>query len=111
MSVSAFSLLRRRFPHHQPPVLPAAAATVSGGHGNGRTAQSAFPPVLVALSIGWAPAWAHSLLFAARPLAVRSTYSAGRLAGGCKVQLSRAWLDRQPGNLEGREAATVDDGT
>ena len=37
--------------------------------------------------------------------------AAGRLAGGCKVQLSRAWLDRQPGNLEGREAATVDDGT
>ena len=50
-----------------------------------------------------------------RPPAARSTYSAaGRRrwrGGGCEVQLSRVRIDRQPGHLEGREAATVDDGT
>ena len=71
------------------------------------------PPFLLS-SVGAAPRWAHSLLLAsllrAPPLATYSTAAGG---GGREVQLSRggARLDRQPGHLEGREAATVDDGT
>ena len=118
LSVSAFSLLRRRFPHRPPPVLPAAARRppelaekVERDEGEQLVF---FPPVPVnAPSLGyWAP-WGHHPLLrdpSQAPAGLPSDRLVRRRTGRAGGR-NRVRLDRQFGDREGREAAATDDGT
>ena len=111
LSVSAFSLLRRRFPHRPPPVLPAAARRppelaekVERDEGEQLVF---FPPVPVnAPSLGyWAP-WGHHPLLRdpSQPpagLSVRSTGSSTDWPGGWKEQGAARQAVRRQGGTGG----------